>query len=187
MTDRPRAPEGSHDASPPAPDDGLTPRVYEEIRQLAAAYMRRERAEHTLQPTALANEAYMRLSAADGIGFESKSRFLAIAARCMRQILVDHARARNASKRRGKRTQLTLSDTVVGVEAAEVDVLDLHEALVALADHDERKAQVVELRFFAGLTIKEVAELLGVSNTTAEDDWYMARAWLKQRLKTTPT
>lgn len=145
--------------------------------------MRRERAAHTLQPTALANEAYLRLADAPGVTIESKPRFLAIAARCMRQILVDHARARSAAKRGGGHARLTLSDTVVGSDEAPVDLLDLHEALGELAALDERKARVVEMRFFAGLLVKEVAEVLGISNTTAEDDWYMARAWLRRRLR----
>jgi len=163
--------------------DELVPLVYDELRELAGAILRHERREHTLQPTALANEAYLRLVDASNVEWKGRAQFLAIAARSMRQILVDHARARAAAKRGGKRVRVTLSDTSTGgTGAPEVDVLDLDEALGELAKVDARKAQVVELRFFAGLEMREIAEILRVGQTTAEDDWYFARAWLRRRL-----
>jgi RNA polymerase sigma factor (TIGR02999 family) len=163
--------------------DALVPVVYDELRALAAAVMSHERRAHTLQPTALANEAYLRLIDATNVAWKGRAQFLAIAARAMRQILVDHARARAAAKRGGDRLRVTLSDTSTGgLGRPELDLLDLDEALAELAAADPRKAQVVELRFFAGLKMKEVAELLEVSQTTAEDDWYFARAWLRRRL-----
>jgi RNA polymerase sigma factor (TIGR02999 family) len=163
--------------------DDLVPVVYDELRGLAAAVMRDERRAHTLQPTALANEAYLRLLGATNVEWKGRAQFLAIAARAMRQILVDHARARAAAKRGGDRVRVTLSDTSTGgLGTPELDLLDLDEALAELAASDPRKAQVVELRFFAGLTMKEVAELLEIGQTTAEDDWYFAKAWLRRRL-----
>jgi RNA polymerase sigma-70 factor, ECF subfamily len=156
--------------------------VYDELRGLAAAYMARERTEHTLQPTALANEAYLRLVGETRIEWKGRAQFLAIAARSMRQILVEHARARAAAKRGGDYARISLSDTSGVFEQSAIDLLDLDEALRALAEVDDRKAQVVELRFFAGLEMKEIAETLKLSLTTVEDDWYMARAWLRRRL-----
>jgi len=161
---------------------GLTEVVYGELRALAGAYMQRERAGHTLQPTALANEVYLRLVDKTRIQWRGRAQFLAIAARAMRQILVEHARARATAKRGGDRARISLSDTSGIVDEQAIDVLDLDEALGALSDLDPRKAQVVELRFFAGLTTRETAEALQLSNTTVEDDWYMARAWLRRRL-----
>lgn len=163
-------------------DDDL-PAVYTELRNLAGAYMRRERKGHTLQATALVNEAYIRLLDADAEFWHDRRRFLAVAARAMRQILVEHARARGAQKRGGGMQRLSISVSDTPSRDSDLDVLDLHGALADLADHDARKAHVVELRFFGGLSVPEVAEVLGVSQTTAEDDWYFARAWLRRRLK----
>lgn len=162
--------------------DALLPVVYEELRELAGAYLRRERAAHTLQPTALANEAYLRLVDETKIEWRDRAQLLAIAARAMRQILIDHARRRGALKRGGGRERVTLSDAPGIAGDAPLDLLELDAALEALEALDARKSRVVELRFFAGLTLKEVAEALGVSLTTAEDDWYFARAWLRGRL-----
>jgi len=162
--------------------DALTEIVYGELRALAGAYMQRERANHTLQPTALANEVYLRLVGKTNIEWRGQAQFLAIAARAMRQILVDHARAKATAKRGGDRARLSLSDTSGIVDDAAIDVLDLDEALAALHELDPRKAQVVELRFFAGLTTREAAEALQLSTTTVDDDWFMARAWLRRRL-----
>jgi len=163
--------------------DELAGRVYEELRGLAAAYMARERKEHTLQPTALAHEAYLRLVDTDRIEWKGRAQFLAIAARSMRQILVEHARAKGAAKRGAGHGRVSLSDTSGVLDESAIDVLDLDEALRDLADVDPRKAQIVELRFFAGLSMKEVAETLKLSETTVEDDWYLARAWLRRRLR----
>jgi RNA polymerase sigma factor (TIGR02999 family) len=162
--------------------DELVPHVYDELRRLAGAYMRGEREGHTLQPTALANEAYLRLADQTRISWRGRAQFLAIAARAMRQILVDHARRRGAGKRGGGRERVTLSDTAATFGQPALDLLALDEALNDLGTLDGRKARVVELRFFAGLTAKEAAEALEVSETTVDDDWALARAWLRRRL-----
>jgi len=162
--------------------DALVPHVYEELRRLAGAYMRKERVEHTLQATALANEAYLRLVDQTRVQWRGRAQFLAIAARAMRQILVDHARRRGTEKRGGARVRVTLSDTAAAFGQPVLDLLALDEALTDLGRLDERKAKVVELRFFAGLTAREAAETLAVSETTVDDDWALARAWLRRRL-----
>lgn len=168
---------------PPTADsvDDVVDRVYEELHRLASSYMRRERAGHTLQPTALVSEAYLKLSKDPKLADADPNRFLAIAARCMRQILVDHARRRGRAKRGGGWGRVTLSDAEVDGDGA-IDVIAFDEALAALAASDERKARIVELRTFAGMTLAEVAQSLGLSTTTVEDDWYLARAWLRRRL-----
>lgn len=162
--------------------DTLVPHVYDELRRLAGIHMRGEREGHTLQPTALANEVYLRLVDQTKIKWRGRAQFLAIAARSMRQILVDHARRHGAEKRGGAYARVTLSDTAGTFGQPALDLLALDEALVALGALDERKARVVELRFFAGLTTREAAEALDVSETTVEDDWALARAWLRRRL-----
>jgi RNA polymerase sigma-70 factor, ECF subfamily len=162
--------------------DALVPHVYEELRRLAGAYMRGEREGHTLQPTALANEVYLRLVDQTKVKWRGRAQFLAIAARAMRQILVDHARRHGAEKRGADRGRVTLSDSAATFGRPALDMLDLDDALSALGALDERKARVVELRFFAGLTTKEAAEALDISETTADDDWALARAWLRKRL-----
>jgi RNA polymerase sigma factor (TIGR02999 family) len=159
----------------------LVPVVYEELRELARSHLRRERANHTLQPTALVNEAYLRVVDQHAADWRDRSHFFALAARLMRQILIDHARRRAAAKRGGDRRRVTLAD-VAHPERADVDLLALDEALEAFAALDARKAKVVELRYFGGLTMEEVAEALGVSLRTAESDWFLARAWLRTRL-----
>ena len=163
--------------------DDLVPLVYDELRQLAAVILRQERPGHSLQPTALVNEAYLRLIDATKVEWQGRAQFLALAARSMRQILVDHARARDAAKRGGDRVRVTLADDSGGVRGPpELDLLDVDEALGELAALDARKARVIELRFFAGLEMNEIAEVLRIGTTTAEDDWYFARAWLRRRL-----
>ncbi|HEX5139071.1 MAG TPA: ECF-type sigma factor [Planctomycetota bacterium] len=162
--------------------DVLVPHVYDELRRLAGGYMRGEREGHTLQPTALANEVYLRLVDQTKVKWRGRAQFLAIAARAMRQILVDHARRHGAEKRGANMARVTLSDTAATFGQPVLDLLDLDEALTALGTLDDRKANVVELRFFAGLTTKEAAEALDVSETTVDDDWAMARAWLRRRL-----
>lgn len=161
----------------------LLPLVYEELRRLAGSFLRQERAAHTLQPTALAHEAYLRLVDETRVEWTSEGQFLAIAARAMRRILIEHARKRNAQKRGGDRARVTLTDGLVPGSGPTCDILDIDEAIEALTERDTRKGQVAELRIFGGLTLAQVAETLGVSATTAEDDWYMARAWLRERLK----
>lgn len=157
--------------------------VYDELRAQAAAFLDRERVGHTLQATALVHEAYVKLVKNGAMHFRDSAHFRAVAAQSMRQILVDHARARNASVRQGNRLRLTLADQTPLMAATDgVDVLSLHESINDLSRLDSRKAQVVELRFFGGLTCTEVAEVLSVSIKTVEADWSMARAWLRARL-----
>jgi RNA polymerase sigma factor (TIGR02999 family) len=162
--------------------DSLMPIVYDELRGLAAAQLKRERAGHSLQPTALANEAYFKLVDTAKAGMAGRAHFFGVAARAMRQVLVEHARKKQAAKRGGEFQRVTLS--IADGPGAEplFDILDLEEALEELTKLDERKARVLELRFFAGLSMAEVAGILDVSPKTVEADWYMARAWLKTRL-----
>lgn len=159
----------------------LVPIVYGELRRIAASRMRRERPDHTLQPTALVNEAWIRLAAAPGAKYESRSHFFGIAARLMRQILVDHARARSREKRGGDGLRVTVDETIAAV-APEVDVLALDEALDRLEATDRTAATVVELRYFGGLGIEEAADVLGVSAATVKRDWAVARAFLRREM-----
>jgi RNA polymerase sigma factor (TIGR02999 family) len=161
----------------------LMPLVYDELRRLAAAYLRRERVGHTLQATALVNEAYMRLVDQKHTRWQNRAQFFGIAAQLMRRILVDHARQHLAEKRGGpeqQRLSLTHAEQVAGRQ--EVDILAIHETLNALARLDEQQSRIVELRFFGGLTIEETAEVLGISHATVERDWNLARAWLRREL-----
>lgn len=167
------------DGAPRPPE--LHQAAYRALRGLAAAYLHQERRDHTLQPTALVHEAYLKL-AGGASAWNSQTHFQAIAANAMRQILVDHARARNTQKRGGEWLRVTLSPNAAPTPGVDVDVLALDEALEQLAALDERKARVVELRFFGGLTCAEAAEEVGVSPKTAEADWYFARAWLRDKL-----
>lgn len=160
----------------------LLPHVYHELRSLAAAYFRRQRSDHTLQPTALVHEAYLKLINQTAARWNDRAHFFAVAARAMRQILVNHALARNAEKRGGGAPRMFLSDELAPTAARDFDPLALHDVLNKLAEYDPRKAQVVEMRFFGGLSVDEVALVLGVSRTTVEGDWRMARAWLSREL-----
>jgi RNA polymerase sigma factor (TIGR02999 family) len=159
------------------------PLVYQELRRQASGYLRRERANHTLQPTALINEAYLKLSNVRDVKWQNRSHFFAIAAQVMRRILVDYARERNREKRGGAAENLPLEEafTVVSQEK-DVDLVVLDEALNRLATFDERQAKVVELRYFSGLSVEETAEVLRVSNATVRRDWNMAKAWLHQEI-----
>lgn len=159
----------------------LQPPVYDALRGLAAAYLQQERRDHTLQPTALVHEAYLKLAAGSS-DWRSQTHFQAIAANAMRQILVDHARARNRLKRGGDRLRVTLTPNSVSAANTDLDLIALDDELNRLAEFDARKARVVELRFFGGLTCAEVALEIGVSAKTVEADWYFARAWLRDRL-----
>jgi len=165
--------------------DALIPLVYQELRRQAAGHLRRERRGHTLQPTALVNEAYVRLANQPGAGAESRSHFLAVAAMVMRSVLVDHARARQRAKRGGNARALSLG-AADGVAAAEepLDVVALDDALNRLAAQDARKARVVELRYFVGLSIEETAKALDSSPATVKREWTTARAWLRRELTT---
>jgi RNA polymerase sigma factor (TIGR02999 family) len=158
--------------------DQLLPLVYGELRRIAARYMRRERPGQTLQATALVNEAYLRLARDEHLSFQNRAHLLGIAARAMREILVERARARGAQKRGGKDARVTLDEGMLADAAEQVDVLALHTALDKLAALDAQQARIVELRFFGGLTIEEAAEVLGVSPATVKRGWAVARAWL---------
>ena len=160
--------------------DELLPIVYQELRRLAKGYLHRERAEHTLQSTALVHEAYLRLID-QNVDWQSRSHFFGIAAQMMRRILVDHARARNAVKR-GEGLKVTLDERMALAEARDLDVIALDGALDRLSQLDEEQAKIVEMRFFAGLSIEETAEALGISPATVKRDWAMARAWLAREL-----
>ena len=167
----------------------LMPLVYDELRRIAARYISRERPGQTLQATALVNEAYVRLAAERPREFANRTHFLAIAALSMRQILVQRARARKAAKRGGAPHRITLDDRNIDQAhlPADVDVLALDEALSKLAALDREQAQIVELRYFGGLTVEETAEVLGSSPATVKRHWAMARAWLKQALESAPS
>jgi RNA polymerase sigma-70 factor (ECF subfamily) len=164
----------------------LFPLVYEELRSLAGAQLRRERADHTLQPTALVHEAYLKLVHQDDARFESRAHFLAIAATAMRRVLVHHAEKKGSLKRGGRRAKHSL-DTTPEVATPDgcdaVDLLALDDALARLAKLDERKAKVVELRYFAGLSIEETATALASSPATVKRDWEFARVWLLRELR----
>jgi RNA polymerase sigma factor (TIGR02999 family) len=156
--------------------------VYGELRRLAAGYMRRERRYHTLQPTALVHEAYMRLVEQKGLDWRNRAQFLGLAAVIMRRILVSHARNRVAGKRGGPAQKITLTFANEPFEQPDVDVLAVHEALEKLAALDRRKGQIVELKFFGGLTTKEIGETLQISVATVEREWSFSRAWLSDAI-----
>lgn len=156
----------------------LMPLVYGELRRLAASFLAQERPGHTLQPTAVVHEAYLRLVDQPGIAIQNRAHFLAIAARLMRQILVDHARARTAVKRGGGAPRLVLEDSLLSLERGP-ELIALDDALTSLAALDERQSRIVELRFFGGLSIAETAETVGVSPATVKREWDSARAWLR--------
>jgi len=164
--------------------DKLMPLVYSELRRLAGNYLRRERQGHTLQPTALVNEAYLKLIDQKNAKWQNRAQFYGVAAQLMRRILVDHARQHQAAKRGGS-DQQRLSITSAGklIQQPEVDLLALHEALEELATLDPQQERIVELRFFGGLSIEETAEVLHIGHATVERDWKMARAWLRRKLE----
>lgn len=163
--------------------DELLPLVYTELRRRAQAYMRRERQGHALEPTALVHEAYLRLVKQERTNWENRFQFYGVAAQMMHRILVDQARARRTAKRSGQWARVSLIDFVAARQSQDVELLDLHEALEELAGFDERKARVVELKFFGGLSLEETGQVLGVSLGTVEREWQAARAWLHARLK----
>jgi RNA polymerase sigma factor (TIGR02999 family) len=157
-----------------------------ELRRLASSYMRRERSSHTPEPGALVNEAYLRLIDQRQVHWAGRGHFLAIAAQAMRRVLVDHARGHLAAKRGGGAERVTLSGVAADAAAADVDALALHTALERLAALDARQAQVVEMRYFAGLSVEEVAEVLGISPATVKREWSTARVWLARALASQP-
>jgi RNA polymerase sigma-70 factor (ECF subfamily) len=161
----------------------LVPLVYAELRRIAGRRLGRERQGHTLQTTALIHEAYLRLLAQRRVRWQNRAHFFAVAARLMRRILVDHARGRQRIKRGGSATQLPLEEAlVVAAEQLNLDVLALDDALTKLSELDARKCQVVELRFFSGLSIEETAAVLGVSPATVKGDWSIAKAWMRREM-----
>jgi RNA polymerase sigma factor (TIGR02999 family) len=165
----------------------LVPLVEAELRRLARAYMRRERQGHTLQTTALVNEAFIRLVDTAQVRWNDRAHFLGISARLMRRVLVDHARARNYQKRGGKAIKVTLHDGVARTSEPRLDLIAIDRALEQLAAIDERKARVVELRFFGGLSVDETAEVLHVSTDTVKRDWRLAKLRLLRDLEGSTT
>ena len=172
----------AHSRGDPTAVAELLPLVYDKLRNLAARYMRSERVDHTLQPTALVHEAYIRLVDHARIDWQGKTHFFAVAAVQMRRVLAEHARARRARKRGGGAKKVTLEDAVAITEGGAVDLLALDEALERLAHESPRQSRVVELRFLGGLTIEETAHVLDISIGTVKGDWRVARAWLLREL-----
>lgn len=162
--------------------EDLLPLVYDELRRLAKSYLQRERPGHTLQSTALVHEAYMRL-VDQNVSWQSRAHFFGIAAQMMRRILVDHARGKNAAKRGDGAVQVTLDEGLVAANERDVNVLALDACLTKLAALDAQQSQIVELRFFAGLSIEETAEILKISPATVKRDWAMAKAWLYREMQ----
>lgn len=163
--------------------DELFPLVYEELRRLAASRLRNERADHTLQATALVHEAYLRLIEQHSTNWQNRAHFFGLAAEMMRRILVNHAIKNNADKRFGNQTKLALDDVVSFAVEREINLVLLDEALNDLAKFDEKQAKIVELKFFGGLTNEEIAEVIGVSDSTVKREWRIAKAWLYERMK----
>jgi RNA polymerase sigma factor (TIGR02999 family) len=178
VTDLLRAWSAGH----PGAAEELLPLVYRELRVRAARHLRRERAGHTLSPTALVNEVYLRLCGQERVGWQNRSHFFGVAAKIMRRVLLDHARRVLRIKRGGAWRRLTLDPALLWQEARDVDLVALDSALEELAQLDAQQAQIVELRYFAGLSVEEAAEVVGVSASTVKREWASARAWLYRRL-----
>jgi RNA polymerase sigma factor (TIGR02999 family) len=166
----------------PAALDNLIPLVYDDLRRLAHHYLRSERAGHTLQTTALAHEAYFRLASQKKVDWQNRGHFFAVCAKIMRRILVDYARSRGSAKREGEAKKAQLSEADALSQRRPPDIVAVDEALKELEAIDPRKGEIVELRFFGGLTIEETAEILKVSHATVEREWSTARAWLYREL-----
>ena len=162
--------------------DELMPVVYDELRRLAQNYLSRERPGHTLQTTALVHEAYLRLIDQKSVDWQNRAQFFGIAAQMMRRILINHAKERLAKKREGYAAKISLDDAVGVFEKREIDLMALDEALVALSALDAQQAQIVELRFFGGLTIEEISQVLGISPATTKREWDSAKLWLRRQL-----
>ena len=160
----------------------MLPRVYEELRQLAGNYLRRERADHTLQPTALVHEAYLRLVDQHSVDWNNRSQFLAIAARMMRRILVNHAVARHTSKRGGRSMHVSLDSALDVFDKQAVSAVEVNRALHELEAIDARQANIAELRFFGGLTVAETADVLSISPATVKREWNVAKLWLEREM-----
>ena len=164
--------------------DELMALVYEELHRLAHQYMKRERPGHTLQTSALVNEAFVKLVDQRDVQWQNRAHFFGIAAQLMRRILVDHARSRQSAKRGGSGRPVSLDEALTMSDERSAEVVNLHEALERLAEFDPRKSQIVELRFFGGLSIEETAEILAVSPGTVMRDWTLAKAWLRREMST---
>lgn len=164
-------------------ENELIPLIYKELHRLAAHYMRGEREGHTLQTSALVNEAYMRLAGAHNIDWKNRAHFLGTAANVMRRILVDHARVRDAEKRGGAERKISLDEALVCSEEQSWQVVEVHEALNKLEQWDARQCHIVELRFFAGLNVEETAEVLSLSTSTVKREFRLAKAWLHGQLE----
>ncbi len=162
--------------------DQLMPLVYDELRRVASRYLRRERPGHTLQTTALVHDAYLRLVDQKDVHWENRAHFFSIAAEAMRRILVEHARSHRAAKRGGGECKLSLDEAVDWPQAQAVDLVALDDALTALRAIDSQKSRIVELRFFGGLTMEEIAQVLGVSLATVERGWHIAKLWLRREI-----
>jgi len=173
----------AHVSGDPLAAEKLLPLVYDQLRALASKHMRAERMDHTLQPTALVHEAYLRLVDGEQIDWQGRAHFFALAATTLRRVLVDHARGKGTQKRGGaaERVELGEADTI-SLHGDPLDLLALHDAIELLAETHARQAQVVDLRFFGGLSVAEAARALGVSKDTVKEDWRTARAWLKREL-----
>lgn len=163
--------------------DVLLSLVYDELRKIARQYLRKERSDHTLQPTALVHEAYMKLIDISDVSWQDRAHFFAVASNVMRHILVDHARARQTEKRGGEARRIALEDAVQLSDERDIDLLALDEAMKQLAEFDAQQSRIVELRFFGGLTIEETAHVIGISPATVKREWTMAKAWLFRRMK----
>lgn len=163
--------------------DELLPLVYDELKGLAERYLRRETPGHTLQPTALVHEAYLRLIDQNRVSWQGRTHFLAVGARMMHRLLIDHGRGRKRAKRGGGWLRVTLGPEVAPIFGEEADALAVHDAIESLEELDPRQAELVRLRFFSGLSMAEIAAALGVSKRTAEGDWTHARAWLARHLR----
>jgi RNA polymerase sigma factor (TIGR02999 family) len=158
--------------------DRLMPLVYDELHRMASRYLRRERQEHTLQTTALINEAYLRIVDQNRVNWQNRAHFFGVAAQMMRRILVDHARSHLYAKRGGGAQKLTLDEAIATPQERDLDLVALDDALTTLAEIDPQQSRIIELRFFGGLTIEETAEVLSISPATVKRDWNMAKAWL---------
>jgi len=163
--------------------EGLMQLVYKELRRLANHYLRSERPDHTLQPTALVHEAYIRLVGQNQVRWQNRAHFFGVAAQMMRRVLVDHARANCRAKRGGAAQKLSFDETINLYQRQDKQIVELDESLTRLREIDSRKSEVVELRYFGGMSVEETAEILGVSVNTVMRDWNMAKAWLYQELK----
>jgi RNA polymerase sigma factor (TIGR02999 family) len=163
--------------------DKLMPLVYDELRRQASRYLRKERANHTLQTTDLIHEAYLKMVDQKNVSWQNRSHFFAISAKCLRQILIDYARKRHREKRGGQVEIVPIDEVQIMSAEKSLELIALHEVLKNLENQDRQKSRIVEMRYFGGLTMEEIAEVLGVSKRTVERDWQMAKAWLYKEMK----